>query len=216
MSNQQRMAIHRVVSLTLIALLSACSAPGLWTYEKAGSAPTSAAAAGADPRAYAESVWGSKVIPTVSQSAVDAGTLLGALTKNATAAAGTYGLASPSGGAPTFMIKGHGVVSGVETSDPQGLIKVDVGAGHSVYIVTGPVITGTALRDAIQVNFGDFTNQIAFQKVATELNNKVKNEVVKGLDLASLTGATLDFEGAFSGSTADHVNVVPTKLTVAK
>jgi len=94
------------------------------------------------------------------------------------------------------------------------LSTVDLGNGLKVQITTGPVITGTAIRDAMGIGFGEFANQIAYQNIGTALNNKSKTEVIAKLDLKSLEGKTLTFEGAFSASSVDEVLVVPTKLTV--
>jgi predicted lipoprotein len=197
------------------AVLTGCSAPGLWVFESAGTAPTTGAGAKVDPAAYADSIWASKVVPTVSEKAVDAATLLPAIAKDPAAAGSTYGIASTSGGSPTYMVKGAGKVVKVDTADPHGPVTVDLGSGLKVQIATGPVITGTAIRDAMGIGFGEFANQIAYQNVGTALNNKSKTEVIAQLDLKSLEGKTLTFEGAFSASSVDEVLVVPTKLTVA-
>lgn len=196
------------------AVLAGCSAPGLWTYEPAGTTPTTGAGAKVDPAAYADSIWASKVVPTVSEKAVDAATLLPAIEKDPAAAGTTYGIASNSGGAPTYLVKGSGKVVKVDTSDPHGPVTVDLGNGLKVQIATGPVITGTAIRDAMGIGFGEFANQIAFQNVGTALNKKSKTEVIAKLDLKSLEGKTLAFEGVFSASSVDQVLVIPTKLTV--
>lgn len=196
------------------ALLAGCSAPGLWVFESAGTVPTTGVGDKVDPAAYADSVWASKVVPTVTEKAVDAATLLPAIAKDPVAAGSTYGIASTSGGSPTYMVKGSGEVVKVDSADPLGPVTVDLGKGLKVQIATGPVITGTAIRDAMGIGFGEFANQIAYQNVGTALNNKSKTEVIAKLDLKSLEGRTLTFEGAFSASSVDQVLVVPTTLTV--
>ena len=46
---------------------------------------------------------------------------------------------------------------------------------HEVVLQIGPAINGTALRDASGlITFDDFLNQLEYQNVATELNNRVK------------------------------------------
>ena len=77
--------------------------------------------------------------------------------------------------------------------------------------MTGPVIAGTALRDGVKfIHFSDFTNQLDYADVATELNNKVKSEVLAGVDAKSLVGKKVDFAGAFSLVAPGSVLVVPT------
>jgi predicted lipoprotein len=202
--------------LTLSVTVAGCSAPGLWTFEGPGTSPTSGAAAQFNAATYVDGIWDSEVIPTISAKAVDAGTLLLAIDKDAAAATTQYGIPSATGGSPTFLIKGSGKVTKVDTSVPQGPVTVDLGGGQSVDIVTGPVITGTALRDAMGIKFGDFTNQIDFQNVATQLNNRAKAKVIAAIDLKALNGEELAFEGAFTLLSATRIGVVPTKLVITK
>ena len=49
-------------------------------------------------------------------------------------------------------------------------VTVDLGAAGTITIATGPVITGSALRDAAGITFGEFTNQIDYQNVGTARN----------------------------------------------
>jgi len=205
----------QLVAAVMTVALGGCSVPGLWSFEPAGSQATSGASAKLDPAAYADSIWASKVVPTISDKGVDASTLVPAIAKDAAGAAKTYGIASTSGGAPTYMVKGSGKVTKIDTSDPHGPVSVDLGDGLMVKIVTGPVITGTALRDAMGISFGEFANQIEYQTVGTALNNKSKTEVIAKIDLQSLVGKSLAFEGAFSASLVDQILIVPTKLTVS-
>jgi predicted lipoprotein len=205
-----------VVGSALLAfVLAGCSVPGLWVYEPAGASTGTGTGTATDPAAYADEIWASKVVPTITEKAVDATTLLPAIDADATAAGEQYGVPSVSGGAPTFMVKGSGTVTEVDTEDPQGPVTVDLGDGQTIRITTGPVITGTALRDAMQIGFGEFTNQLDYQNVGTALNNKAKTEVIGKVDVAGLEGRTLGFEGAFAATNSDGVLVVPTVLTVS-
>jgi predicted lipoprotein len=87
----------------------------------------------------------------------------------------------------------------------------------TVTLVTGPVIAGTAIRDAVGfIDFSQFTNQIDYANVSTELNNHVKTDVVAELDRAALTGKAVTFEGAFSLLTPTVISVVPTKVQVSQ
>jgi predicted lipoprotein len=157
-------------------MLAGCSVPGLWSYEADGGKVSGSGAF--DAVTYVDGIWASKVLPTVAQKAVDAAALLPAITKNKDEATKKYGIASSAtGGSPTFIIKGAGKVTKVDTANPNGLITVSVG-GQNVQIITGPVIIGTALRDALRIKFSDFTNQIDYQNVGTQLNNRVKKDVV--------------------------------------
>jgi predicted lipoprotein len=111
----------------------------------------------------------------------------------------------------------------VDTAAPTGPMTVEVprnaqngGAPLPITIATGPVIAGTAIRDAVGfIAFGDFTNQIAYANVANEINNKVKTDVVAKVDRASLTGKKITFYGAFSALSPGLIFLVPTELEVA-
>jgi predicted lipoprotein len=89
-------------------------------------------------------------------------------------------------------------------------------------INVGPVILGTALRDAVGfIKFGDFTNQIDYAQVSTEMKNLVKAKVLASSDAAKAVGQIIDFEGAYALSgtaaptSAASIVVVPVRLTVS-
>jgi predicted lipoprotein len=218
--NQRRLAIQlrrvRVGALAaVLALTTACSVPGLWTYQSSGQGSGSAGGNGAfDAASYVAGIWDSKVVATISSKAVDAATLLPAIKKDPTAAAQQYGVASQAtGGSPSFMIKGSGTVSKYDKANPNGPITVTVG-GQDIQVDTGPVLIGTALRDAVGIGFGDFANQIDYQSVATQLNTKAK-AVAAPIVASDPTGKTLTFEGAFTLLDPSTIAVIPSKLSVS-
>jgi predicted lipoprotein len=99
-------------------------------------------------------------------------------------------------------------VGSVEVRVP-GVTKTVIG------IAVGPVLVGTALRDAVGfIDFSQFTNQIDYADAATAINAKVKTEVLKGLDPATLKGKKVSFAGAFQLLDVQSILVTPTKLTV--
>jgi predicted lipoprotein len=70
------------------------------------------------------------------------------------------------------------------------------------------------LRDATGlVDFNDFLNQIEYANAATELNNKVKSDVLAGFDAKGAEGKTVSFVGAFAyGSNPAVIQVTPVEL----
>jgi predicted lipoprotein len=85
----------------------------------------------------------------------------------------------------------------------------------TVAIATGPVIAGTAIRDAVGfISFGDFTNQIEYANVANEINARVKTDVIAKADVKGATGKKVTFAGAFSNLPGGSILVVPTELEV--
>jgi predicted lipoprotein len=191
--------------------------PGIYTYE--GKSQAAQVAAGFNASSYVNGIWEAKVIPTVHSQAVDVETLLAAIDANPDDAAKKYGKASGVGSPPAFMVKGTGTVTKVDTSSPTGPVTVKLAqkpAPGDVTVLTGPVIAGTALRDAVGfITFGQFPNQIDYADVATQLNNRVKTDVVAKIDRGSLTGKKVTFEGAFALLTPSAISIVPTSLQVA-
>lgn len=208
-----------VASLLLVAVLSACArVPGVYVYEKSGATTDQSAAT--DPRSYVTANWSKKIVPTVHDKAVEITTVAAALAKDPDAAGKQYGHRGGTGSPFAFMVKGSGTVTKVDTTAPTGPMTVEVpqaaGTPLIITIATGPVIAGTAIRDAVGfIAFGDFTNQIAYANVANEINNKVKTDVVAKVDRVSLTGKKITFYGAFSALSPGLIFLVPTELEVA-
>jgi predicted lipoprotein len=209
--------------VTAAALTSACShVPGVYTYVPASEATASGAAGGTafDAKQYVDSVWKDKVLPTVDQQAVDAATLLPALASDQEAASKQYGSQAGTGSPFAFLVRGSGTVTEVDEDSPSHPVTVQVdglkGDGSTVQVVTGPVIAGTALRDAVKfIKFSDFTNQLDYADAGTQLNAKVKTEVLAEADPKSLVGKKVDFAGAFSLVAPGAVLIVPTQLAAA-
>ena len=212
-----------LVVLTLGAGLAGCShVPGVYTYVPESEATSSggAGAAAFDAKAYAEKNWTEKVLPAVEQDAIDATTLLPALSSDQAAASEQYGYQAGTGSPFAFLTRGSGTVTKVDEDSPSHPITIQLdgatGKDDTVQVVTGPVIAGTALRDGVKfIHFSDFTNQLDYADVATELNSKVKGEVLAGVDPKSLVGKKVDFAGAFSLVAPGSVLVVPTLLEPA-
>lgn len=211
-----------LLAAVAVALTTACShVPGVYTYVPASEATASGAAGGAfDATKYVDGIWQDKVLPTVDQQAVDATTLLPALTSDQEAASKQYGNQAGTGSPFAFLVRGTGTVTEVDEDSPSHPLTVQVdglkGEGSTVQVVTGPVIAGTALRDAVKfIKFSDFTNQLDYADAGTGLNDKVKTEVLAKVDPKSLVGKKVDFAGAFSLVAPGAVLIVPTKLAAA-
>lgn len=149
-----------------------------------------------DAVAYVESIWTPKVLPEAKTAAVEL--------REAAAAA-----------SPRF-VRGQGIVTRVDTRSRVGLAFVDLAPAdgrEDVAIQVGPVLRGTALRDALSfIRFGDFSNQLAYADVANALNGRVASSVVDHIEPAALVGDTVTFWGAMkpnvSGGPPDIVPVI--------
>ena len=208
--------VRRAAVLALVAALATgCSkVPGVYVYEKDGQA-TAAKSGGNDPRTYVADNWASKIVPTVHDKAVDITTVAAAIAEDPAAAGKQYGHQSGTGSPFAYMVKGSGTVTEVDTSVPTGPMTVMVG-DTKVTIATGPVIAGTAIRDAVGfISFGDFTNQIDYADVANQINAKVKTDVIAKVDVKAAKGKKVAFYGAFSALSPGTMFVVPTELSVS-
>lgn len=169
---------------------------------------------------YVDGIWDSKVVPTVRSGATDAGILIPALRKDPAATAKQFG--HDVGGADNFLIRFSGKVTKIDTSSMNGLITVSLpleGQPMDVQVQVGPIISGTALRDAVGfITFGLFTNQMQFGDVGDELNNRVLKKVLAGVEPKTLLGKTVFIEGAFTYDSASPRTVVvtPVVLTLEK
>ena len=170
--------------------------------------------------AYVDGIWDSKVVPAVRSGATDVGILIPALRKDPESAARQFG--HDVGGASNFLIRFIGKVTKVDTSSMNGLVTVRLsleGRPLDVQVQVGPIISGTALRDAVGfVTFGLFTNQMQFGDVGDELNNRVLKNVLAGIDPKTLPGRTVSIEGAFTYDSSSPLDLVvtPGVFTVEK
>ncbi len=173
-----------------------------------------------NPKAYVDSIWDAKLLPSVEKAAVDARTLLDALAASPEAAAAKYGHREANGPA-YFIVKGEGRVTSLDTHSRSGLALVDVAPFDrrpDLSIQIGPVLRGTSLRDATGiVRFTDFVNQLQFADVGNALNYRVLQTILAPLDKAALNGKLLRFAGTLAAEAKVEPplrELLPVKLTV--
>jgi predicted lipoprotein len=209
-----------VIGLLVAAVLAGCGrVPGVYVYESDESGAPGGGASATDAQTYVADAWASKIVPTIHDKAVDITTVAAAIAEDPEAAGKQYGHQAGTGSPYAFMVKGSGTVTEVDTSAPTGPMTVEVpqaGKPLTITIATGPVIAGTAIRDAVGfISFGDFTNQIEYANVANQINDRVKTDVIAKVDLAAATGKEITFHGAFSALAGSQIFLVPTELEVA-
>jgi predicted lipoprotein len=118
------------------------------------------------------------------------------------------------------MIKGSGKVTQVNTESRAGTMTVEIGNGSShenINLQIGPVVIGTALRDATGlVSFNQFTNQIDYASASKEMNLRAIKDALAGRDPASLAGKTIQFFGTFTfdPKSTSPIRVTPVKLEI--
>ncbi len=210
------MTLARTLTLIVLVIGAGLTACAPWTVrpiEEEKTAPANAAA-------YVESVWSGKLAPAVINGAVDARTLLDALAAAPATARNRYARCD-AGGSCYFLVKGSGTVIAVDTRSRVGLAVIDIApfdGKPDVSIQIGPVLRGTALRDATGiVRFTDFVNQLQFADAGNEINNRVLRTVLAPLDHNALKGRTVAFAGALKAedkSSPPLAELVPLELTV--
>lgn len=179
---------HRLaVAVPGLALLASCVPWTVRPIDDRQSGPFNA-------ERYVDSIWSSKVLPAAAQAA---------------------DLAPTAPTAPT-LVKGEGKVLRVDTTSRSGLIFLDLApydGRADAQLQIGPVIRGTALRDALPfIQFSQFTNQLEFARVGNALNDRVVRTVLAGLSTEGLAGRVVSFTGAAAGGAP--LEIVPISLVV--
>ncbi len=168
--------------------------------------------------AYASSIWAEKVLPTVAQHAVPFADLQAKLASDGLDGAGQAHGLRPKGEANSwnFAVKGTGTITEANTESRAAKLLVDMdGDGAAdLTVQLGPVIRGTALRDAMPfLIFTDFRDQIEFAKLARALNDLANAGVA--LPEGDLVGRSVTFEGVYALKNAgDKIELVPTVVQV--
>lgn len=203
MSNRGRTALRIGLGIIVVAIVLAIARP--WTIRPIHMSPTE----DFDADAYVASIW-PQVLETAERLAVDVTTI---------------GVVPSEGGdsLPTrraVFVRGTGVVSRVDLSSRVGLahLQIDGLVAPGVAIHVGPVLRGTALRDALPfVRFTDFANQFDFAAVASSIHRRVLEDVLGPIDVETLAGRRVAFTGAVvidDARTDSTLAVVPVTLRV--
>lgn len=153
-----------------------------------------------DAARYVESIWSTRVVPAVEDNATECGQLLQAFRTDRDATLRSLGR-GPRGPAHV-LVKGEGAVVSVDRSSRAGLLGLDVAprdGAPDVWLQVGPVLQGTALRDAVGfISFDDFVNQVDYADVGNALNQRVLDSVLQDLDAASAEGTKVSFAGVLT------------------
>jgi len=125
--------------------------------------------------AYVDSIWESRLLPVIAAEAVELAKLLEALRRDADTARREYGRRE-SEGPYLYLVKGRGRVLSVDRGSARGVLLLDLDpfdGREDARILIGPVIPGTAIRDALPfIHFDQFVNQLEYAEVANELNTR--------------------------------------------
>lgn len=165
-----------------------------------------------DPVGYADERFDSEIVPQIEKDAVDLAALLDDLAGGADE--GEFGHAPGTGSSFSFPVEFTGV-AGAPNGSILPVTVPGVPGDVTVQVQIGPALNGTALRDVTgTVSFNEFTNQLEFQEVATEFNNRVRDGVLADVDPAQLEGKTVRVVGAYTRVNPALVSVVPVVFEV--
>lgn len=187
--------------------------------------------AGFSPEAYVEEIWESRVLPTYREQAQELSDLLTQLDADEQGTIARYGHRSGTG-PYSFMVRGEGVLAGVDTSSRSGVATVDLNPPDGtpdLTLVIGPLIKisqRAGVRDAVGfIEYGNFTNQQEFAGVANAMGERIVQHIAAALgvdspdaiaeiDPTSYVGKPVRFVGAFTFEDRNNVVVVPVELEV--
>lgn len=162
---------------------------------------------------YAEENFASVIVPWVQENAVPAADLYEAIAADVDAAGEEFG-GRAEGSSWAFPVSFTGVAGEVNPTNGYLPVTID-GLPDDVQVIvqTGPPVNGAALRDVTgDIAFGMFKNQMEYQSVAVQLNNKVREIVLADVDGAALNGRTISVTGAFSYGNPAVWTVTPVEI----
>jgi predicted lipoprotein len=172
-----------------------------------------------DTKEYAAQIWDTVVIPRVNGMSEDYTTLIASLEADEEAASKKYGYRlMEEGNQYNFAVKGIVKILSIDTSSRNGTASLDFApfdGAEDCHMSIGPVLRGSTLRDIQNtLSLNDFGNQVEFARLATELNNKVKETVLQDIDFTRAVGKEADITGAFTYEGGNGViTIMPVKFT---
>jgi predicted lipoprotein len=148
---------------------------------------------------FVDPIWSSKVLPIFDEKAQDIAKILPEIRADPDAAGKKYGRREATN-PYNYMVKGTGRVTEIKSESQAGTALVEIpGLNEKVALQIGPVVRGTALRDATGiVTFNQFSNQLDYADVAKEMNGRALKSAFANAVPASLAGKTVTFFGAFT------------------
>jgi predicted lipoprotein len=123
-------------------------------------------------------MWQQKLVPQIAQEAKPLAELMKSLqsAKDFDSACKTYGYRSQEENPCVFSVSVNGEVTAVNTTSRSGKMTLKDRDGESVTVQTGPIIRGTALRDAYKgASYQDFNDQVMFGDFNRAINQQASD-----------------------------------------
>jgi predicted lipoprotein len=170
-----------------------------------------------DPKQYANDIWESMVIPRVELMAVDFGELAAGLQSDEAGTSADMGYRLSDRNYYNFAVKGTVKLLSIDTSSASGSAPLDIypfDGKEDCRLRIGPVLQGYALRDIqSDISPNSFVNQVDWARLATELNNKVKETVLANVDFSNMAGKEAELLGVFTyEGSGTGITITPVRM----
>ncbi|WP_353718470.1 DUF2291 domain-containing protein [Dyadobacter sp. 676] len=167
-----------------------------------------------DAAGYARDFWNKKLMPGLSKAA-DLNALVTQLKTEKDKAFAQHSHALGIGNIRYFLVKGQGVVTGVDENE------VAVEVGNIRARIATEYIFGNAVRDASgAIDIDAFTNSMDFNNVSAEINKLIREKVVPPFKSGVRKGDRVSFHGAIELNREhlqlDNIEIIPVSLQIEK
>jgi predicted lipoprotein len=172
-----------------------------------------------DPVQYATMIWEPVVLPRIENLSIDFKVLLAGLEADEYGTSQKYGYRLlEEGNHFNFAIKGKIKILSVNTESANGTVSVDFAPFDNIpdaIMNIGPVFRGSTIRDIQNtISLNDFTNQVEFARLARELNGKVRDIVLDGIDFSQYIGSEAEMIGVFTYEGRGRtIEITPVRLS---
>ena len=86
---------------------------------------------------------------------------------------------------------------------------------EAIQLQVGSVFKGSAVRDSLSfIKYEDYKNQVQWASVSQSIHAVIQKQVLDPLNVASLTGKTVEFVGCFTVDGNDKLLITPVQMTV--
>lgn len=170
-----------------------------------------------DATQLAQEGYENEVVPAITSGSVPVADVVRAALADPEAAGEELGKHEADGKPYSYAVTVTGEVVEGEFGE-LGLQVEDLPDAITIGVAVPPYGASTALRDVgLDVEYGDFENQIAYQGVAFELNTLAAQDAFDEIDLDALLGKRVTVEGATTwtsirGGDVMHLTILPVSI----